>query len=96
VAYERIEPDAVIVRVDGAQRRIPADTVVVAAGQEPRRELVDQLAAAGIPHVVIGGAADASGLDAGRAFREGFGAPAAVARALAVDTGAGSGRLPQA
>ncbi len=86
VEYERIEPEAVVIRVevDGvrAQRRIPADTVVIAVGQEPRSELALALAAAGRPHVVIGGAADASGLDAGRAFREGFGAPAAVARAL--------------
>ncbi len=83
VEYERIEPDAVVVRVEGAQRRIPADTVVVAAGQEPQSALAAELEALGQPHVVIGGAADASGLDAGRAFREGFDAPAAVARLLA-------------
>jgi len=86
VEYVRIEPDAVVIRVDvdGArlERRIGADTVVIAAGQEPRRELVAALAAAGRPHVVIGGAGDATGLDAGRAFRAGFEAPVAVARAL--------------
>ena len=83
VEYERIEPDAVVVRVADAERRIDADTVVIAAGQEPERSLVAQLEARGPAHVVIGGAAGAAGLDAGRAFRDGFEAPAAVARALA-------------
>jgi 2,4-dienoyl-CoA reductase (NADPH2) len=82
VEYERIEPDAVLVRLDGAQRRIAADTVVIAAGQEPERPLADELSARGRAHIVIGGAADATGLDAGRAFREGLGAPAAILQAL--------------
>jgi 2,4-dienoyl-CoA reductase (NADPH2) len=83
VEYERIEADAVVVRVDGSERRIAADTVVIAAGQEAERSLADALAARGQAHVVIGGAAAAEHLDAGRAFRDGFGAPATVARALA-------------
>ncbi len=83
VQYERIEPDAVVVRVDGEPRRIAADTVVIAAGQEPEQSLAQALAERGQPHVVIGGAASADGLDAGRAFRDGFGAPGQVARALA-------------
>jgi hypothetical protein len=37
-----------------------------------------------MPHVVVGGATGAAALDAGRAFREGHGAPAAVARLLAL------------
>jgi 2,4-dienoyl-CoA reductase (NADPH2) len=83
VEYERIEPDAVVIRLDGAERRIPSDTVVIAAGQEPEVGLAAELAARGQPHVVVGGAAGAEWLDAGRAFREGFGAPAAVSRLLA-------------
>ncbi len=82
VEYERIDPDAVVVRVEGQQRRIRADTVVIAAGQEPESSLATELGPADRPHIVIGGAADASGLDAGRGFREGFDAPAAVARLL--------------
>jgi 2,4-dienoyl-CoA reductase (NADPH2) len=83
--YERIEPDAVVVRLeDGSERRIPADTVVVAAGQVADTSLAVELAASEIPHVTIGGATGASGLDAGRAFREGHDAPAAVARLLAL------------
>jgi len=83
VSYERIEPDAVVITTaDGELRSIPAQTVVIAAGQEPQVELVPALRAAGQPYVVVGGAADARQLDAGRAFREGAGAPAAVAAAL--------------
>lgn len=84
VAYERIAPGAVLIRDAGrAARRIPATTVVIAAGQEPQRALADRLGRAGKPHVVIGGAADATELDAERAFREGAGAPRAVAELLA-------------
>jgi 2,4-dienoyl-CoA reductase (NADPH2) len=78
VEYERIERDAVIVRVAGAERRIVADAVVIAAGQEPERSLADALERQSIPHIVIGGAASAERLDAGRAFRDGFDAPAMV------------------
>jgi 2,4-dienoyl-CoA reductase (NADPH2) len=83
VEYERIEPDAVVISVEGVRRRIAADTVVIAAGQEAERSLADALAARGQAHVVIGGAAAAEHLDAGRAFRDGFGAPAAVMQVLA-------------
>ena len=47
VEYERIEPDAVVMRVEGEERRIPADTVMVAAGQEPEVGLAAELAAPG-------------------------------------------------
>ena len=84
IEYARIEPDGVIVRVDGVERLIEADTVVIAAGQESERSLADALATRGQAHVVIGGASGAERLDAGRAFRDGFGAPAGVAQALAL------------
>jgi 2,4-dienoyl-CoA reductase (NADPH2) len=76
VDYAAIEPDAVVLQ-DG--RRIPAQTVIVAAGQERRDELASHL---DLPHVVIGGAADAGELDAERAFREGARAGAALAGEL--------------
>jgi 2,4-dienoyl-CoA reductase (NADPH2) len=82
VEYQRIERDAMVISVDGGERRIAADTVVIAAGQEAERSLADALAERGRAHVVIGGAAAAEHLDAGRAFRDGFGAPAAVQQAL--------------
>jgi 2,4-dienoyl-CoA reductase (NADPH2) len=83
VAYERIEPGALVIRdADGAERRVVADTVVIAAGQEPETALARSLASAGRPHLVIGGAAGAAELDAERAFREGARAPLAVAELL--------------
>ena len=83
VAYERIEAGAVVIRnADGAERRVPADTVVIAAGQEPDPALARSLAGAERPHVVIGGAAGAAELDAERAFREGARTPLAVAQLL--------------
>ena len=83
VAYERIESGAVVIRdADGAERRVAADTVVIAAGQEPETALARSLAGAERPHVVIGGAAGAAELDAERAFREGAHTPMAVAELL--------------
>ncbi len=84
VGYERIEPGAVVIRdADGAERRVEADTVVIAAGQEPVTALARSLAGAGRPHIVIGGAGGAAELDAERAFREGARTPGAVAQLLA-------------
>ena len=82
VAYERIEPGPVVIRdAAGAERRVEADTVVIAAGQEPgATALARSLAGAGTPHIVIGGAGGAAELDAERAFREGARTPLAVAK----------------
>jgi 2,4-dienoyl-CoA reductase (NADPH2) len=83
VQYARIEPDAVLIReMDGPERRVPAQTVIVAAGQQSETALAGALRATGMPHVVIGGAADAGELDAERAFREGSQTPRAVAQVL--------------
>jgi 2,4-dienoyl-CoA reductase (NADPH2) len=84
IGYERIEAGAVVIRdADGAQRRVPADTVVIAAGQEPETALARSLERASRPFVVIGGAVGAAELDAERAFREGARAPQAIAELLA-------------
>ncbi len=83
VRYERIEPGGVVLGdPSGAERLVRADTVVLAAGQEPNAALAAALEVAGRPHVVIGGAASATELDAERAFREGTGVPGALSRQL--------------
>jgi 2,4-dienoyl-CoA reductase (NADPH2) len=80
VVYESIEPGVVHIRdASGEPRQIAADTVIVCAGQMPDAGLATALRVAGLPHVVIGGAAEAGDLDAERAFRDGARAPAAVA-----------------
>jgi 2,4-dienoyl-CoA reductase (NADPH2) len=63
VTYERIDDDGLHITVDGERRTLRVDTIVVCAGQEPRRELVDG-------HL-IGGAKLATELDAQRAIDEG-------------------------
>ena len=80
IGYEAIEPGVVHIRdASGAPRQIPADTVIVCAGQEPDAGLERALHGAGIPHLVIGGAAQAGELDAERAFRDGALTPTTVA-----------------
>jgi 2,4-dienoyl-CoA reductase (NADPH2) len=76
VRYQRIEPGAVVIAdSEGREQVVAAQTVVVAAGQEPNASLAAALEAAGQPHVTIGGAASATELDAERAFKEGALAP---------------------
>ena len=71
VDYEKIDDAGLHIRVDGGAMLLPADSVIVCAGQEPRRELVAALAAAGVPTTLIGGADVASELDAKRAIAQG-------------------------
>jgi 2,4-dienoyl-CoA reductase (NADPH2) len=71
VSYRRIVPEGLEVTADEEERLIPADTVVLCAGQVPRRALADALDGAGIAHHVIGGADVAAELDAKRAIDQG-------------------------
>lgn len=70
-AYDRIDDAGLHVTVDGESRTLPVDTVVLCAGQEPRRDLYDALCAAGYEVHLIGGADVAAELDAKRAVRQG-------------------------
>ena len=71
VTYRRIDDAGVYISVEGAERVLPADTVVICAGQEPERSLYDALVACGIEVHVIGGAERAAELDAMRAIDQG-------------------------
>ena len=71
VEYLGVDDDGLRVRVDGREQRLPVDHVVVCAGQEPLRELVDPLQAAGRNPHLIGGADVAAELDAKRAIDQG-------------------------
>ncbi|MHC5703000.1 NADPH-dependent 2,4-dienoyl-CoA reductase [Streptomyces sp. PKU-MA01144] len=70
-AYDRIDDEGLHITVDGTARTIPVDTVVLCTGQEPRRGLYDELAAAGRTVHLIGGADVAAELDAKRAIDQG-------------------------
>jgi 2,4-dienoyl-CoA reductase (NADPH2) len=63
VEYRKIDDAGVHIIVEGKESVVPADTVVLCAGQEPRRELR-------ATHL-IGGAKGAGELDAKRAMLEG-------------------------
>jgi 2,4-dienoyl-CoA reductase (NADPH2) len=71
VEYLRIDDAGLHVAVDGEARVLDVDTVVICAGQEPRRELGAALAAAGKAATLIGGADVALELDAKRAIEQG-------------------------
>ncbi|WP_121254159.1 NADPH-dependent 2,4-dienoyl-CoA reductase [Nocardioides ferulae] len=67
VTYDRVDDAGLHVTVDGEPRLLEVDTVVVCAGQESVRDLVEAL-----PHAhVIGGADVAAELDAKRAIEQG-------------------------
>ncbi len=74
VNYERITPQGLFVTY-GQERKdgqlIECDTIVLCAGQEPLRELQAPLQAAGVPVHLIGGADQATELDAKRAIDQG-------------------------
>jgi 2,4-dienoyl-CoA reductase (NADPH2) len=73
VAYERIDDRGLSITVgkSASPRLLEVDDVVVCAGQEPRRELFEQLQSAGVPVRLVGGADVAAELDAKRAIDQG-------------------------
>lgn len=71
VAYRRIDDAGLHVTIGGEDRLIPADTVVICAGQEPLRDLEADLRARGCRVHLIGGADVAAELDAKRAIDQG-------------------------
>jgi 2,4-dienoyl-CoA reductase (NADPH2) len=72
VEYERIDDAGLHIRVDGKPQLLEVDTIVVCAGQDPRRELLEPLRKAGLAVTLIGGADVATELDARRAIAQGM------------------------
>jgi len=70
VDYQRIDDSGLHISVDGEDKLIEADSIVVCAGQEPSRDLHDALAARGFKAHLIGGAHEAAELDAQRAIEQ--------------------------
>ena len=71
VSYRAVVPEGIVIATEAGEEVIPADTVVLCAGQEPERRLADALAARGVAAHVIGGADVAAELDAKRAIDQG-------------------------
>lgn len=70
--YQRIDEDGLHYSVDGEARLLEADTIVLCTGQEPNTKLHDALKSANIRVRLIGGAEEASELDAKRAIDQGW------------------------
>ena len=70
VEYLRIDDAGLHARVNGEPRLFEVDTVIICAGQLPKRDLYDQLKAEGYEVDLIGGAYEASELDAKRAINQ--------------------------
>ena len=69
--YRRIDDEGLHVTIGGEDKMIPADNVVICAGQEPLRDLYDALKERGCSVHLIGGADVAAELDAKRAIDQG-------------------------
>ncbi|MGQ4432813.1 FAD-dependent oxidoreductase [Streptomyces sp. SAS_260] len=78
VQYDRIDDAGLHVTVDGTSTVLEVDTVVLCTGQDPRRDLYDELTAAGRSVHLIGGADVAAELDAKRAIKQGTEVAAAL------------------
>jgi 2,4-dienoyl-CoA reductase (NADPH2) len=71
VSYRKVDDAGLHITVGDKEMTIPADTVVLCAGQDPQRELQAELLAAGCSVHLIGGADKAAELDAKRAIKQG-------------------------
>ncbi len=69
--YLKIDDAGLHIRRDGEEQVLAVDTVVVCAGQESVRELIEPLSQSGARFHVIGGADEAAELDAKRAIDQG-------------------------
>jgi 2,4-dienoyl-CoA reductase (NADPH2) len=71
VEYRRIDDAGLHIAVNGEDRTLDVDTVIICAGQESARDLYQDLADAGVTVHLIGGADKAAELDAKRAIDQG-------------------------
>jgi 2,4-dienoyl-CoA reductase (NADPH2) len=69
--YRRIDDDGLHLSLGGEEHTLEVDTIVLCTGQDPARELHEELAERGIASHLIGGADVAAELDAKRAIDQG-------------------------
>ena len=67
-SYHKIDDQGLHLSIGDQEMLLPVDNVIVCAGQDPLRELLDDLTK---PHHLIGGADEAAELDAKRAIDQG-------------------------
>ena len=68
VEYLKIDDAGLHIRVNDEEQVLPVDNVIICAGQDPLKELVDGLCK---PYQLVGGADVATELDAKRAIKQG-------------------------
>lgn len=68
VEYKKIDDNGFLITIEGQEKLLEVDNVIICAGQEPLREVIEGLNA---PHHLIGGADEALELDAKRAIDQG-------------------------
>lgn len=71
VSYDKFDDAGLHIRVGEQAEVLPVDNVILCAGQESNRTLVDEMKATGMPVHLIGGVDVAAELDAKRAIRQG-------------------------
>ncbi|WP_285165085.1 NADPH-dependent 2,4-dienoyl-CoA reductase [Shewanella goraebulensis] len=71
VSYEKFDEQGLHIKVGEQSEVLAVDNVVLCAGQESNRSLVDDMKATGLPVHLIGGVDVAAELDAKRAIRQG-------------------------
>ena len=72
VRYRKVDDAGLHITVGDQDMTLPVDNVIICAGQEPQRELQAELQAAGVQVHLIGGADEATELDAKRAIKQGL------------------------
>lgn len=72
VSYTRIDDDGLHIHTPAGARCLPVDHVVLCSGQTENRDLYHPLKATHGDLHLIGGAADAAGIDAKRAIDQGY------------------------
>jgi 2,4-dienoyl-CoA reductase (NADPH2) len=70
VEYQKIDDAGLHISVNGQQRLLEVDTVIVCAGQLPLRALYDELQGSGPELSLVGGAWEAAELDAKTAINQ--------------------------
>ena len=70
VSYDGIDDAGLHITIDNVRSVLAVDNIVLCTGQEPLRELLEPLKAAGVKTHLIGGADVATELDAKRAIRQ--------------------------
>ena len=77
-SYDKIDDEGLHVTIKGKSQLLEVDNVIICAGQESVKDMVEPLKAKNINVTVIGGADVAAELDAKRAIKQGAEVAAAI------------------